>query len=215
MAKKNVKSEDPKKKKPISLNILEIAKRLQKIEETGGGTPYTLPTASADTKGGVKIGTGLSMTGEVLSADAVDAADIAYDNMDSGLTADTVQGAIDEVFGDISGLSANDISYGSGSVEDALDGLTVDTGWVQIGTTGIYYRKTGNVVWVRGETNVHNDFTTIATLPTGYRPVYSFRRSVMTGASGGYHATLLFDTDGRVMAFSSYNINFMESFLID
>ena len=32
-------------------------------------TPYTLPTASATTKGGVKIGARLTMTGEVLSAD--------------------------------------------------------------------------------------------------------------------------------------------------
>lgn len=32
------------------------------------GGAYTLPTASADTKGGVKIGSGLTMTGDVLSA---------------------------------------------------------------------------------------------------------------------------------------------------
>lgn len=37
------------------------------IEEAGS---YTLPTASAETKGGVKIGNGLSMEGEVLSANA-------------------------------------------------------------------------------------------------------------------------------------------------
>lgn len=111
MAKKNVKSAEPKKKKPISLNILEIAKRLQKLEETGSGDPYTLPTASADTKGGVKIGSGLSMTGEVLSAD-------------------------------FSELSADDISYGTGTVKDALDerivginismpisGVSVSTAW--------------------------------------------------------------------------------------
>lgn len=35
------------------------------IENAGGS--YTLPTASAETKGGVKIGSGLTMTGEVLS----------------------------------------------------------------------------------------------------------------------------------------------------
>ena len=34
---------------------------------SGGGGGYTLPTASAETKGGVKIGTGLTMDGEVLS----------------------------------------------------------------------------------------------------------------------------------------------------
>lgn len=37
--------------------------------ETVGGS-YTLPTASANVKGGVKIGRGLTMTGEILSADA-------------------------------------------------------------------------------------------------------------------------------------------------
>ena len=42
-----------------------------------GGSSYTLPTAGADTKGGVKIGTGLKMTGEVLSADQVPAHTIA------------------------------------------------------------------------------------------------------------------------------------------
>lgn len=34
---------------------------------SGGGTPYTLPTASANTKGGIKIGAGLTMNGEVLN----------------------------------------------------------------------------------------------------------------------------------------------------
>lgn len=35
-----------------------------------GGSSYELPTASANEKGGVKIGSGLTMTGEVLSADS-------------------------------------------------------------------------------------------------------------------------------------------------
>ena len=38
----------------------------------GGGDSYTLPTASASTLGGVKVGSGLSVTAEgVLSADGV------------------------------------------------------------------------------------------------------------------------------------------------
>lgn len=37
------------------------------ISAGGGGGGYTLPTASAQTKGGVKIGNGLSMSGEVLN----------------------------------------------------------------------------------------------------------------------------------------------------
>ena len=43
--------------------------RLGDVIGSGGGGGYTLPTASSDTKGGVKIGDGLTMTGEVLSAD--------------------------------------------------------------------------------------------------------------------------------------------------
>lgn len=53
------------RKKDGSLTTLDEA-----ISEGGGGDPYTLPTASASTKGGVKIGNGLTMSGEVLSADA-------------------------------------------------------------------------------------------------------------------------------------------------
>lgn len=39
-------------------------------EGGGGGGGYTLPTASAETKGGIKVGSGLTITGETLSADA-------------------------------------------------------------------------------------------------------------------------------------------------
>lgn len=51
------------RKKDGSLSTLDEA-----ISE--GGESYTLPTASANTKGGVKIGSGLSMEGEVLKANA-------------------------------------------------------------------------------------------------------------------------------------------------
>ena len=37
------------------------------ISAGGGGGGYTLPTASAETKGGIKIGAGLTMEGEVLN----------------------------------------------------------------------------------------------------------------------------------------------------
>ena len=39
--------------------------------EGGGGSSYTLPAASASTLGGVKVGSGLSITDGVLSADGV------------------------------------------------------------------------------------------------------------------------------------------------
>lgn len=53
------------RKKDGSITTLDDA-----ISSGGGGEPYTLPTASASTKGGIKIGSGLTMNGEVLSADA-------------------------------------------------------------------------------------------------------------------------------------------------
>ena len=40
-------------------------------ESGGGGGSYTLPTASASTLGGVKVGSGLTITDGVLSADGV------------------------------------------------------------------------------------------------------------------------------------------------
>lgn len=41
------------------------------VEGLGSGAPYSLPTASADTLGGVKVGSGLSITDGVLSADGI------------------------------------------------------------------------------------------------------------------------------------------------
>lgn len=52
----------PFRKKDGSITTIDDA-----ISEGGGGGGYTLPTASADTKGGIKIGSGLSMSGEVLN----------------------------------------------------------------------------------------------------------------------------------------------------
>ena len=59
----------------LSLNILEIAKKIQRLEKNGS---QTLPTASADTKGGIKIGQGLTMTGDVLSVSSGGGGDKTY-----------------------------------------------------------------------------------------------------------------------------------------
>lgn len=55
--------------KARTLNPHDMEGRINKLEENAGGSEYTLPTASAETKGGVKIGSGLTMTEDVLSAD--------------------------------------------------------------------------------------------------------------------------------------------------
>ena len=52
---------------------LDDATILGLIKKGGGGGGYSLPTASPTTKGGVKIGTGLSMDGDVLNASGGDA----------------------------------------------------------------------------------------------------------------------------------------------
>ena len=52
----------PFRKKDGSMSTLD-----SEISAGGGGETYTLPTASAETKGGIKIGAGLSMDGETLN----------------------------------------------------------------------------------------------------------------------------------------------------
>ncbi len=49
------------------LTVLEGAE----VEGLPSGSSYTLPTASAETLGGVKVGSGLTITDGVLSADGV------------------------------------------------------------------------------------------------------------------------------------------------
>lgn len=59
---------------PLNSNtpyVKDTGERARLGQIVGGSS--TLPTASAETKGGVKIGSGLKMTGEVLSADQIPA----------------------------------------------------------------------------------------------------------------------------------------------
>ena len=53
------------------LTFLEGAEVENFPGESGGGGEYTLPTASASTLGGVKVGSGLTITDGVLSADGI------------------------------------------------------------------------------------------------------------------------------------------------
>ena len=52
----------------------------------GGGGSYTLPTASADTLGGIKVGNGLTITNGVLSANGVTPAAYQADSTASSYT---------------------------------------------------------------------------------------------------------------------------------
>lgn len=55
--------------------------------EGGGGGDYTLPTASASTLGGVKVGSGLTITDGVLSADGITPAAYQADSEASTIAA--------------------------------------------------------------------------------------------------------------------------------
>ena len=57
---------------------------------SGGGSEYTLPTASATTKGGVKVGSGLQMSGEVLQVEP----DTGYQLIESITVEEDVQNII-------------------------------------------------------------------------------------------------------------------------
>ena len=55
------------------------------------------------------------------AGEPIPATKISYDNTDSGLTATKVQGAIDELAGDIAGLTGEDVAY-----DNTESGLTAD-----------------------------------------------------------------------------------------
>ena len=118
------------KTKPISLNILEIAQRVNKLEKSGGGgggggaaddVTYD-PTASGLQATNVQDAID-EVAGDLagLSAD-----DVTYDNTDSGLTADTVQGAIDEVNDDLGDVNSNLNGFKFYPAGTAIVGLVSD-----------------------------------------------------------------------------------------
>lgn len=74
-----------------------------------GGGSYTLPTASDSTKGGIKVGSGLKMTGEVLSADlpTASAETLGCVKVGSGLS--ITDGVLSAAGGGGGGLSIVDI----------------------------------------------------------------------------------------------------------
>lgn len=96
------------KAKPISLNILDIAQRVNKLEKSGGGGGGG---GAADDVTYDPTASGLQATNvqdaiDELSSDIFElsADDVSYDNTDSGLSSETVQGAIDETVNKIDNI---------------------------------------------------------------------------------------------------------------
>lgn len=95
-----------------------------------GLSNYTLPTAAANTKGGVKVGSGLKMTGEVLSADITK--NYIYDLIHN-LTVTNISSLNNEYF-TILGLEEGDVHFCSNGL--SIEYSTDKTNWTSI--TGTY-----------------------------------------------------------------------------
>ena len=125
---------------------------------------------------------------QVLSTPS-DAEDINYDNTTSGMTADNVQGAVDE-------LKSN----------------LIDSDWQDIASY-YQYRKLNGVVYVRKknttQVSITSSFTTLFTLPDGFRPTNSngsFVYSVPAMAQAQGIQIKVLDT-GEVQAAAQFGSN--------
>lgn len=118
--------------------IISLKRRVENLEaQGGGGGSYVLPTASANVKGGVKIGSGLSMNGEVLSATGGGSYELP-------VASETTLGGIK--VGD--GLGINNSGYlfvqGGGGGGDLPIATNEVLGGVKIGN-GIYEEEDGTI----------------------------------------------------------------------
>lgn len=109
---------------------------------------------------------------------------IAYDNTTSGLQAENVQDALDEV-------------------KEILDG---DSTW---GTNGIvHYKKVNGVVTIYTDaiTSTYANWTTIGTLPEGYRPasLSGIYVNVFSNTTDGRFINLFVSNSGIVQLYSNY-----------
>lgn len=127
---------------------------------SGGGGGYTLPTASASVKGGVKIGAGLTMEGEVLK-----------NTNPTPPTPYTLPTASAETLGGVkvgSNLSIDE----NGVLSASGGGGGSDTGWTEVGTTNKFkYRVVNNICYVKLTAgSVSASRTEFGTIPSGFRP---------------------------------------------
>jgi len=99
------------------------------------------------------------------------------------------------------------LTFSAGQVLTAsqLNQIGQDTGWLTIGsftnswasTSGIQYRKQGNVVRLRGQFTTAGTANTVAfTLPAGYRPTQSGRYAGMSAFNT--QNTIIIDSTGAV-----------------
>lgn len=107
-------------------------------------------------------------------------------------------------------LTADNVGYGSGSVADALDDLTYDSGWLRTASVGgndVIYRKIGKIVVIRrgnqASITTNTDYT-IGVLPVGFRPSANTQFAVVSTSSASAQIQVL-ASDGSVKINSSSN----------
>lgn len=108
--------------------------------------------------------------------------------------------------------------------DEAVAGLIPndDSGWLTttaVNGNTVYYRKIRNQVWVRRGsigTSSANTLTTIATLPSGYRPIANLQFAILSSSSD--HGDVVVKADGTVQSKCTYANTipaFYVTFLID
>ena len=121
--------------------------KLAGIED--GANNYALPTMGTSTKGGAKLGAGLSVSNDVLSVDV-----------------SSIDGALPVAHGGTGADNAADArtNLGAASASD----VSLDGGFTLV--TGVYYQKFGKLVVLTFSGYQTQGFGVVGTLPVGYRP---------------------------------------------
>lgn len=171
----------PFRKKDGSLTTIDDA-----ISSGGGGGSYTLPTASASVKGGIKVGEGLTMDGETLkNTNPTPATPYTLPTA----SADTLGGikvgnglSIDDGVLSASGGGGSSITYRAGIVTEF--NMSANNSWYKDVTFNTAMPNTDYVVTIgfeRGGTNPNNINTPIP-------PFIIYNKTVNGFRVGGYNS---------------------------
>lgn len=126
-----------------------------------------------------------------------------------------------EVAGGGALIQTSDIANGAITTDKIADGAVTpaklgDTGWIdassQAGLNRCFYRKVGNIVYITlesaGNKSVGASYTTVFTLPVGFRPSISWNFVWQNISSADSRANGWINTDGTVQLYSSVSKNY-------
>ena len=163
------------------------------IDAGGGGSQYTLPTASEDTKGGVKIGSGLKMTGEVMSLDMPTASAETLGGVKVGSGLSITDGVLSAAGGG-----------GGGTQLYYKDFDLTFSDYQQIGTSGIYRGDSQNIN-IAGYTPVSCVVTDVY---SGYHPMACISKNGT--ASDAKHSISLYSVKTSATTSFSARVYYMK-----